>query len=77
MGDFDGAAARARAGLVREIEESGVWADDARWRDAFARVPRHLFVPYYFVGVPGGHERLWREDPDPGRRARWLRGAYA
>ncbi|MBO1334054.1 methyltransferase domain-containing protein [Streptomyces sp. VRA16 Mangrove soil] len=70
-------AARARAALVREIAESGIWAGDPRWRAAFERVPRHLFVPYYFVGVPGGYERLWAQDPDPSRRDRWLRGAYA
>jgi protein-L-isoaspartate O-methyltransferase len=80
----DGLAARVRAGLVREIEDSGAFDDapgveggDPRWRDAFTAVPRHLFVPYYFVGVPGGYERLWNEDPDPRRRERWLRGAYA
>ncbi|WP_353942615.1 methyltransferase domain-containing protein [Streptomyces sp. HUAS MG91] len=72
-----GLAGRARAGLVREIARTGVWDADPRWRDAFEQVPRHLFVPYYFVGAPGGHERLWGEDPDPVRRERWLRGAYA
>ncbi|MGY0024099.1 methyltransferase domain-containing protein [Streptomyces sp. cg35] len=76
-GDLGLLAARARAGLVREIEESGVWDDDSRWRAAFERVPRHLFVPYYFLGVPGGYERLWGEHPDPQRRLRWLRGVYA
>ena len=42
-------------------------------------MPRHLFVPYYFVPAcgAGAYERLWCEDPDPGRRDRWLRGAYA
>ncbi|MZD07508.1 methyltransferase domain-containing protein [Streptomyces sp. SID5785] len=70
-------AARARAELVREIAESGAFSADPRWRDAFADVPRHLFVPSYFIGVPGGYERLWGEDPDPRRRERWLRGAYA
>ncbi|MFC7305468.1 methyltransferase domain-containing protein [Streptomyces monticola] len=81
-GDDDGAGAdaadavAARAALVREIEASGAFEGDSSWREAFAAVPRHLFVPYYYVGRPGGYERLWGEDPDPGRRARWLRGAY-
>ncbi|MHB9753734.1 methyltransferase domain-containing protein [Streptomyces sp. BYX5S] len=70
-------AVRARAGLVREIDHSGAWAADPVWREAFAEVPRHLFVPYYFLGVPGGYERLWGEHPDPERRERWVRGAYA
>ncbi|MHC0434017.1 methyltransferase domain-containing protein [Streptomyces sp. O3] len=69
-------AAEARAGLVREIEASGALADDPAWLAAFAEVPRHVFVPYYYLGVVGGHERLWGEDPDLGRRERWLRGAY-
>ncbi|MDI3404275.1 methyltransferase domain-containing protein [Streptomyces sp. B-S-A6] len=71
------AAAAARAGLVHVIEASGAFAHDPAWREAFAEVPRHLFVPYYFVGTEDGYERLWGEDPGPRRRARWLRGAYA
>ncbi|MGQ4389485.1 methyltransferase domain-containing protein [Streptomyces sp. SAS_270] len=70
-------ATRARAELVREIEASGAWDADPAWREAFEAVPRHLFVPYYYVGVRGGFERLWGEDPDCRRRERWLRGAYA
>jgi protein-L-isoaspartate O-methyltransferase len=46
------------------------------WREAFAAVPRHLFVPYYYVAGPHGYERRWGESPDPGARARWVRGAY-
>ncbi|MFP3991404.1 methyltransferase domain-containing protein [Streptomyces sp. E11-3] len=69
-------AAVARAALVREIEASGALDDDPAWLAAFAEVPRHLFVPYYYLGVVGGHERMWGEDPDPERRERWLRGAY-
>ncbi|MEG3628698.1 methyltransferase domain-containing protein [Streptomyces poriticola] len=77
---LDGLAASARAALVREIELSGAWADDPVWREAFEAVPRHLFVPYYYVpavGVTGGYERRWGEHPDPAARERWLRGAYA
>ncbi|WP_031476729.1 methyltransferase domain-containing protein [Streptomyces bicolor] len=70
-------AASARAALVREIDASGAWAEDPVWLDAFAAVPRHLFVPYYYVGVVGGYERRWGQSPDPGARERWVRGAYA
>lgn len=69
-------AADARWRLVRELAADGALEDRA-WRTAFEEVPRHLFVPYYFVSRPGGNERLWCDDPDPVRRARWLRGAYS
>ncbi|MFI6350777.1 methyltransferase domain-containing protein [Streptomyces sp. NPDC050560] len=72
----DEAAARERAAMVRTLAEDGAFDDDPAWRPAFEAVPRHLFVPYYYTGVMGGHRRLWGEDPDPGRRAEWLRGAY-
>ncbi|MFI2504584.1 methyltransferase domain-containing protein [Streptomyces sp. NPDC018972] len=65
-----------RAALVREIGASGAFDADPVWREAFAAVPRHLFVPSYYVGVVGGYERRWGENPDPEARERWLRGAY-
>ncbi|MEW2618917.1 methyltransferase domain-containing protein [Streptomyces sp. NPDC048106] len=70
-------AAAARAALVREIAAEGAFAADPRWREPFAEVPRHLFVPYYFVAGPRGYERRWGESPDPRARACWVRGAYA
>ncbi|MEV7089650.1 methyltransferase domain-containing protein [Streptomyces sp. NPDC093085] len=75
-GPDEAAALAARAGLLREIALTGA-LDEPAWRAAFEEVPRHLFVPYYFVSRPGGWDRLWSGDPDPGRRRRWLRGAYA
>ncbi|MET7679970.1 methyltransferase domain-containing protein [Streptomyces sp. NPDC005423] len=73
----DGLAASARAALVREIDASGAWDADPRWREAFEAVPRQLFVPYYYVGLPGGgHERLWGQSPDPRECERWLLGVY-
>jgi protein-L-isoaspartate O-methyltransferase len=70
-------AGPARAALVREIERSGAFEGDPVWREAFEAVPRHLFVPSYYIGVTGGFQRVWGEDPDPMARDRWLRGAYA
>ncbi|MFJ7197583.1 MULTISPECIES: methyltransferase domain-containing protein [unclassified Streptomyces] len=70
---FAVAAAEERWAMVRSIAAGGALRDPD-WRAAFEEVPRHLFVPYYFVA--GGYDRLWCEDPDPVRRARWLRGAY-
>lgn len=75
--ELDDLAAEARAALVDRIDASGAWADDPVWREAFEAVPRHLFVPYYYVGVVGGYERRWGESPDPRTRERWVRGAYA
>ncbi|WP_432249449.1 methyltransferase domain-containing protein [Streptomyces sanyensis] len=72
---FAGPGARARAALVREIVADGGLSDPG-WRSAFAAVPRHLFVPCYFVNRSGVYERMWREDPDPEERDRWLHGAY-
>ncbi|MGW4733385.1 methyltransferase domain-containing protein [Streptomyces shenzhenensis] len=69
-------AGSALADLVREIDVSGAWADEPVWRETFAAVPRHLFVPYYYVGVRGGYERRWGGSPDPRDRECWLRGAY-
>ncbi|WP_327367469.1 methyltransferase domain-containing protein [Streptomyces sp. NBC_01217] len=71
---FAEAAAEERRAMVRGIVAGGALGDP-RWLAAFEQVPRHLFVPYYYVG--GGFDRLWCEDPDPVRRARWLHGAYA
>ncbi|MEO3973902.1 methyltransferase domain-containing protein [Streptomyces sp. CAU 1734] len=68
-------AAEARRAMVRLITAGGGLADP-EWRLAFEEVPRHLFVPYWFVSRGGGWERLWREDPDRIRRERWLSGAY-
>ena len=69
-------AASARAELVQEIDASGAWAADPAWREAFEAVPRHLFVPYYYLGVMGGYERRGCDADDARGREEWLRGAY-
>ncbi|MEU1767651.1 methyltransferase domain-containing protein [Streptomyces rimosus] len=67
--------AAARAELVRQIRAGG-HLGDPRWRAAFEEVPRHLFVPYFFVATARGYQRLSGSDHDPDRRARWLEGVY-
>ncbi|RPE43861.1 protein-L-isoaspartate(D-aspartate) O-methyltransferase [Streptomyces sp. Ag109_O5-1] len=74
--DIEGLAAVARGELVREIDAEGVWAGEPVWREAFEAVPRHLFVPYYYVAGERGYERRWGESPDRAARERWVRGAY-
>nr|WP_203605971.1 methyltransferase domain-containing protein [Streptomyces sp. SID8014] len=68
--------ARARGRLVRDIADQGVFDGEPEWREAFAAVPRHLFVPSYFGPSAGGWRRMWGEDPDAGRRRSWLEGVY-
>ncbi|MFC4507110.1 MULTISPECIES: methyltransferase domain-containing protein [Streptomyces] len=74
--DLEALAVSARARLLRRIDASGALAGDPGWRAAFAAVPRHLFVPYYYVSGSAGYERCWGESPDPRIRERWVRGAY-
>ncbi|WP_329460333.1 methyltransferase domain-containing protein [Streptomyces sp. NBC_01497] len=62
--------------MVRDMAAMGALPDPA-WRAAFEAVPRHLFVPYYYVEGSGGSRRLWSGDPDQENRWRWLSGAYA
>jgi protein-L-isoaspartate(D-aspartate) O-methyltransferase len=73
---LDDLAVSARAALVREIDASGAFDADPVWREVFAAVPRHLFVPYYYAVAAGGYERRSGAHPDPRTRERWLRGAY-
>lgn len=74
-GAEDPAAAVARAAMVRWMDVAGV-LDDPAWHAAFAEVPRHLFVPYFYDSTGGSERRLWCGDSDPGRRRQWLTGAY-
>lgn len=60
-----------RAPLVGQLTRGGLLTDPA-WRDAFATVPRELFVPYFFLP--------WRGRPGWGLAEadeEWLRGVYA
>jgi methyltransferase of ATP-grasp peptide maturase system len=60
-----------RATLVGQLARRGSLPDPA-WHDAFARVPREIFVPHFFVpwrGRPGW--RLVEADEE------WLDGVYA
>ncbi|NUV87577.1 methyltransferase domain-containing protein [Streptomyces sp. KAI-26] len=45
--DLAQATAARRAALVQALSDSGDLTDPA-WRTAFERVPRHVFVPYFY-----------------------------
>lgn len=63
-------AARLRRKLVRQLRHRGALTD-ARWAAAFTTVPRHLFLPRFFVS----QEELWKAfgAEDPG----WLERCYS
>ncbi|GAA2440118.1 methyltransferase domain-containing protein [Streptomyces macrosporus] len=73
--ELDARARPLAEALVRTIEAEGALTDPA-WRAAFEAVPRHLFVPYYYVPRVGGYVRRRRDDPDPLGRETWLTGVY-
>ncbi|GAB3585206.1 methyltransferase domain-containing protein [Amycolatopsis endophytica] len=54
--------ARLRHRLAESLRRDGVLTDPA-WLDAFRRVPRHVFVPRYFLSQPGGWTAVDRTDP--------------
>ncbi|MBW1599789.1 methyltransferase domain-containing protein [Streptomyces sp. JJ38] len=61
--------------LLWLLEAEGALPDRA-WRDAFAEVPRELFVPEYFVPGFAGYERRSGDAEDPAARRRWRDGLY-
>lgn len=67
-------SARLRAALADGLAEDGGLTDPA-WRDAFAALPRELFVPSYFDQVPDSFPTGYR----PVRRGEdgWLEGIYS
>lgn len=71
----------AEAELVRrladELQAKG-YVTDGRWHEVFARVPRHLFVPYGAVesGPPGDPRYTLVRGDRPEDRAAWLDALY-
>ncbi|NKQ55070.1 methyltransferase domain-containing protein [Amycolatopsis sp. K13G38] len=63
-------AARRRRRLVDSIRQAGAIADPA-WAAAFAQVPRHVFVPRFFVAEAGGWAAVAHQDPG------WLATVYS
>jgi methyltransferase of ATP-grasp peptide maturase system len=76
--DTDADAARLRGHLVAALADAGVLADLA-WRKAAETVPRHAFVPGFYLPRDGRDEHgltVW--DPVTARTdyGRWLAAAY-
>ncbi|NJQ07625.1 methyltransferase domain-containing protein [Streptomyces lonarensis] len=67
--ETDRTALRLRTELIEGLDTAGVLPDPA-WRAAFAAVPRHVFVPYFYdvSGLRIGGER---------RAEAWLRGVHS
>lgn len=63
-------AVRARRRLTGALRRAGALSDPA-WIDAFRQVPRHAFVPRFFVTE--GREWVAVDRYDPG----WLRAVYS
>lgn len=66
--------------LLRRMVDSLVAGGDLRspeWRDAFGRVPRHLFIPVIYRQLPqaGRYERI--DGSRPERAEEWLRLVYS
>ncbi|WP_199430954.1 ATP-grasp peptide maturase system methyltransferase [Qaidamihabitans albus] len=63
-------AARARRRLAENLRRDGTLTD-ARWVAAFRRVPRHVFVPRFFLPERGRWVAVDRSDPG------WLPTVYS
>ena len=66
---------RARATTLAATVADGQLADPG-WAEAFAAVPRHVFVPRFFRRDATG-DLIAIEGNDPARRAEWLDAVYS
>src|SRR5258707_1134903 len=71
VAEVDVIAGRHRGRMVRALVKEGL-LDDARWRAAFAEVPRHRFLTRFFRPVaPNGWTPIDSTDQD------WLAQIYS
>ncbi|RSO10553.1 SAM-dependent methyltransferase [Streptomyces sp. WAC 06783] len=76
--DLDQDAAQRRRELARTLTDAGV--DASGWLDAVRTVPRHLFVPGFYLPAnerDAGGLPLWEPVTADGDPARWLTAAYS
>ena len=66
------------AGLARMLAEEGALTDPA-WRAAFEAVPRHVFVPGFYLrsAQDAGGLPVWKPVTEKTDPERWLTSAYA
>jgi protein-L-isoaspartate O-methyltransferase len=65
-----------RAALVEHLTDTGVLHSE-RWRRAFERVPRHVFVPRVFLDRDADGRFVPLDGDHPDRRDEWLRTVYS
>ncbi|MFF1419230.1 ATP-grasp peptide maturase system methyltransferase [Streptomyces sp. NPDC058280] len=77
--DLETDAARLREAMAKALTEDGVLADPA-WKEAVAKVPRHRFVPgFYLPGAERDGQGLTVWEPVTAELdyGRWLAAAYS
>lgn len=77
--DVDADAARLRAAMTTALAEDGLLADPA-WRQAVATVPRHRFVPGFYLPADTSDEyglTVWEPVTAETDYGRWLAAAYS
>lgn len=64
--------------LADDLVKSGD-ITDGRWRDVFARIPRHVFVPHfaYNTNTPEGTRYDLVSSAKPEQHDEWLKGVYS
>jgi methyltransferase of ATP-grasp peptide maturase system len=65
-----------RAALVEHLADTGVLRSE-RWRRAFERVPRHMFVPRVFLDRNADGRFVALDGDHPECREEWLRTVYS
>jgi methyltransferase of ATP-grasp peptide maturase system len=65
-----------RAALVEYLTNTGALRSD-RWREAFGRVPRHVFVPRLFLDRDSNGHFVPLDGDRPECREEWLRAVYS
>ncbi|MFJ7206224.1 ATP-grasp peptide maturase system methyltransferase [Streptomyces sp. NPDC098789] len=77
--DLETDAAQLRHAMAKALAEDGVLADPA-WRQAVERVPRHRFVPGFYLPAAGRDEQgltVWEPVTAERDYGRWLAATYS